>query len=289
MEEKYLDLHNHTFYSDGQYSPDDVIKEAIKKNVGVMAITDHDTLNGIKKVDRSKDFIVESGIEVIDGIELSAYVPKGRLHILGYGIDLNNEPLNNKLNELRDNSLHRVLSIMEQLKIDHGIFFSYDDIKELINSNHNLGRPDLAKLLIKYGYAKSVSDAFDKYLVDAFNKIRGRNNSVTYKECIELIKNSGGIAILAHPKSLELSEGEFLEVLREYISCGLDGIEVYHSSHSSEEIELYKRIAEEYNLLISGGSDFHGPLVKPEVELGYGVNNNLKIKSLSLYNHLHNR
>ena len=131
MEEKYLDLHNHTFYSDGQYSPDDVIKEAIKKNVGVMAITDHDTLNGIKKVDRSKDFIVESGIEVIDGIELSAYVPKGRLHILGYGIDLNNEPLNNKLNELRDNSLHRVLSIMEQLKIDHGIFFSYDDIKEL--------------------------------------------------------------------------------------------------------------------------------------------------------------
>lgn len=276
--EKLIDMHMHTNYSDGELSPDELIKLAIEKNIGTMAITDHDTLNGIKSVDKSK----YPEINIINGIELSAKADKGRMHILGYGIDLDSKILNDKMSELKTNSINYVISIYEQIKKDYGIRFNYDDLIEMFNANHNLGRPDLAKLCIKYGLANSVQDAFDKYLIDAHNKIRGRSKGLPYSECIELINKSGGIAVLAHPKSLELNEKEFLIMIRSMIECGLKGIEVYHSSHSSEEMKYYLNIANEYNLLVSGGSDYHGNIVKPDIEVGTGKNNNLKIKKLSL-------
>lgn len=284
---KTIDMHTHTNYSDGDLSPGKLIRLAIDKRIGTLAITDHDTIEGIKKVNRNENIIVDSGIEIINGIELSAKIDKGRMHILGYGIDLKNKALNKKMIVLKDNSINSVLSIMEQIKRDYGIRFGYDDIKELVNANHNLGRPDLAKLCVKYGYATSSQDAFDKYLIDAYNKTRQTSKGLQYQECLELIKNSGGIPVLAHPKSLELSEKEFLILLKEMISCGLKGIEVYHSSHSKEEMNYYLKIANKYGLLISGGSDFHGKTVKPDIELGTGKDNNIKIKKLSLLDKLH--
>ena len=280
--DKIIDLHTHTNYSDGDLSPSELIRLAIEKRIGILGITDHDTLDGIKKVDKSDSLIVDSGIQIIDGIELSAKVSKGRMHILGYDIDINDGNLNKKMGELKDNSINSVLSIMEQIKRDYGIVFRYDDIKELVNSNHNLGRPDLAKLCVKYGYASSIQDAFDKYLIAAHNKTRRTSKGLPHEECIELILQSKGIPILAHPKSLELSEKEFLMLLKEMINFGLKGIEVYHSSHTEEEIKYYLEIANKYNLLISGGSDYHGPTVKPDIDLGTGKNCNIKIKSLSL-------
>ena len=280
--DKIIDLHTHTNYSDGDLSPCQLVKLAIEKKIGVLAITDHDTLEGIKKIDRSSLLIIDSGIQIINGIELSAKVPKGRMHILGYDIDINDVNLNKKMEELKDNSINSVLSIMEQIKRDYGIVFKYDDIKQLVNSNHNLGRPDLAKLCVKYGYASSVQDAFDKYLIAAKNKIRSIDKGIPYEECIKLILQSKGIPVLAHPKTLELSEKEFLILLKELIDLGLKGIEVYHSSYTLEETKYYLEIANKYNLLISGGSDYHGPTVKPDIDLGTGKDNNLKIKSLSL-------
>ena len=176
--EKIIDMHAHTNYSDGDLSPQDLIRLAIDKRIGTLAITDHDTIEGIKKVDRNEDIIVDSGIEIINGIEVSAKTDKGRMHILGYGIDLNNKALNKKMIDLKDNSINSVLSIMEQIKRDYGIRFGYDDIKELVNANHNLGRQDLAKLCVKYGYATSSQDAFDKYLIDAHNKTRQTNKGL---------------------------------------------------------------------------------------------------------------
>lgn len=279
--EKIIDMHTHTYYSDGELSPQDLIEKAINKNIGVLSITDHDTINGIKTVDKNK----YPEIKIINGIELSVKRNKGRMHILGYGIDLENKDLNDKMYELRDNSLNHVLSLMEQIKKDYGIRFKYEDIKELINANHNLGRPDLARLCIKYGYASSVQDAFDKYLIDANTKVLGHNKGLTYEEAISLIKNSNGIPVIAHPKSLELEEKEFLELLKDMINCGLKGIEVYHSSHSKEEMDYYLKIANKFNLLISGGSDYHGINTKPDIELGIGKGN-LKIKKLSLVDEL---
>lgn len=279
---KLIDMHTHTNYSDGQLSPQELIQLAVDKNIGVLAITDHDTLEGIKTVDRSDKFIVDNGIRIINGIELSAKVTKGRMHILGYNIDINNELLNKKMLELKDNSINSVLSIIEQIKRDYNIRFGYDDLKELVNANHNLGRPDVAKLCVKYGYANSVSDAFEKYLNDAYDKTRQIGKGLPYKECLELIVNSGGIPVLAHPKTLDLDEQEFLILLEDMIRLGLRGIEVYHSSHTKEEMEYYLQIANKYNLLVSGGSDFHGKDVKPNVELGSGENNNIRIEELSL-------
>ena len=280
--EGLVDMHTHTNYSDGDLTPLDLIRLAISKNIKILSITDHDSIAGIKSIDKTNKLIINSGIKIINGIELSAKVNKGRMHILGYGIDLNNEQLNNKMRNLRDNSINSVLSIMEQIKRDYEIIFSYEDIKELINANHNLGRPDLAKLCVKYGYANTIQDAFDKYLIAAYNKTVKVGKGLNYQECLEIIINSGGIPVLAHPKSLELNEKELLILLRKMIDYGLKGIEVYHSSHTQDEISYYKNIASKLNLLISGGSDFHGKTVKPNIELGKEENSNLKIKNLTI-------
>ena len=280
--EKLIDMHMHTNYSDGELSPDELIKLAIERNIGTMAITDHDTLNGIKSVDKSK----YPEIKIIDGIELSAKVDKGQLHILGYGMDLENVSLNRKMSELRTNSINSVITVYAQIKKDYEIRFSYDDLVSLFTANHNLGRPDLAKLCIKYGFATTVQEAFDKYLIPAYEKNRGYSKGLPYSECIELIKNSGGIPVLAHPKSLKLEEKDFLSLLKSMMECGLKGIEVYHSTHSKEEMEYYLKIADEYGLLVSAGSDYHGKLVKPDIEVGTGKNNNIKIKKLSLVDRL---
>lgn len=287
--EKIIDMHTHTNYSDGELSPEELIKLAIDSNIKTIGITDHDTIEGIKMINYEDDYIIKSGIEIIDGIELSCKVDHGRMHMLGYAIDKNNVVLNQKMSELRDNSINSVLSIMEQIKRDYGIRFKYEDIKALVNANHNLGRPDLAKLCIKYGYATSVQDAFDKYLIDAYNKTRQMGKGIKYQEAIELIKNSGGIPVLAHPKSLELNEIELLKLLKDLVGCGLMGIEVYHSSHTKKEMEYFLKIANQFNLLISGGSDFHGINTKPDVLLGTGIDNNIKLKKLSLLDKLHER
>ena len=208
------------------------------------------------------------------------------MHILGYDIDLKNKELNKKMEELQNNSINSVLSIIEQIKRDYGIIFTYQELKELVNAPNNLGRPDIAKLIVKNGYAKTIQEAFDLYLINAHQKTRGNNKGLSYQECLNLILNSGGIPVLAHPHSLELNEKELLLLIKEMINNGLEGIEVYHSNHTKEQTKLYLEIARKYNLLISGGTDYHGKYVKPDIELGTGRNNNVMIRSLSILKHL---
>ena len=222
MAEKLVDMHMHTNYSDGDLSPNELIEKAIKNNVGTMAITDHNTIEGLRNFDSN----FKKKIEIINGIELSAKSLKGTMHILGYDIDIENKILNDKMHELKNNSFQREISLIEQLKKDYEIEFDYQDIINLLNSNHNLGRPDLAKLLIKYGKAKTVNEAFEKYLVSVNKKIKGINKELDYNECINLILKSGGIPVLAHPKSLNLNEEELATLLEKMKLSGLMGIEV---------------------------------------------------------------
>lgn len=187
-----IDMHTHTTYSDGELTPNELVKYAIEKGITTLSITDHNTLNGIRKVNKNEPIIINNGIKIIDGIEMSIKTSKGRMHILGYGIDiLSNNSLNKKLNELRDNSMNATLSLMKQIKRDYGITFGYEDIKNMINADHNLGKPDLAKLCVKYGYANTIKEAFDKYLLSSYEKIRGNNKGINYEECIDLILQSG--------------------------------------------------------------------------------------------------
>ena len=283
-EEYFIDLHTHTIYSDGDLTPNELIKLAYQKNIRTLSITDHDSIDAFKNIDYSMPEL--DYIKLISGIELSAKVSKGTMHILGYNIDIKNTELNSKINELKTNSANKIISILEQIKKDYNIVFSYEELKELFNLNHRLGRPDIAKLCIKNGYANSVQEAFDRYLTPAYNKTRYNNKSLTYQECITLIKNSGGIPVLAHPKSLELEPSKLESIIQEMKTNGLEGIETYHSSHLHEEVAFYQHLAAKYNLLESCGSDYHGITVKPNIELGTTRNKNNKIKKLSILNKL---
>lgn len=271
----YKDLHTHTTFSDGELTPIELAELAKRKNIDSLAITDHNTVNGVKYLLES-DYNLE-GINFIPGIELSAKAKKGQFHILGLGINPYNVNLNDRLYELKTNSLNYIISIIEQIKRDYNIVFTYDELINLFNANHNLGRPDIAKLLLTNKLVSSVEEAFDVYLNPVKEKIKGKNKKLTYEECIDLILKSGGIPVLAHPQQLCLEQKEFLILLKDMIAVGLQGIEVYHSGMTNEEIEYYLKIANEYDLLTSGGSDYHGPIVKPNIELG-GV----KIKQLSI-------
>ncbi len=273
---KLIDMHTHTNYSDGEYSPKELIEKAKAAGINTLAITDHDTLEGLKNIPKNI-----KGIKVIPGIELTAKVPKGRMHILGYNIDINNKELNDQMSFLKTKSINSVISLIEQLKKDYKIYFTYEEIKELVNYNHNLGRPDLARLLIRKGYVKTVQEAFDKYLIKAYDKTRKVNKNLTYKECIQLITNSGGIPVLAHPHSLELDNEKLEKLIHKMIKLGLRGIEVYHSKNTKEEEKFYLELADKYNLLISGGTDYHGPNTKPDIFLGIGKNN-IHIEKLSI-------
>ena len=176
-------------------------------------------------------------------------------------------------------------SILKAIGRNH----TYEDLKNLINSEHNLGRPDVAKLLVKNGYAKNVQQAFVKYLNDVKSKLGDRVKGIPYEECIDLIINSGGIPVLAHPKTLKLDDNELRELVKHMKSIGLNGIEVYHSIHNEEERNNYLNMANDFDLLISGGTDYHGPINKPNIKLGSGDNGNVKIKKLTLLDELNRR
>jgi 3',5'-nucleoside bisphosphate phosphatase len=274
---KLIDLHIHSYYSDGAESPNDIIKLAKDNKIAIVSITDHDTLLGNYNINFD-----DKDITIITGIELSSKVKTGRMHILGYDIDIHNNALTNKMNELKINSLNSVLAIISQINKDYGIVFPNEEINNLINAIGNIGRPNVAKLCVKYGYASYSQEAFNKYLIPAYEKTKKITKGITPEECIHLIKQAKGIPVLAHPNSLEKNKKELLLLVNELISYGLEGIEVFHSNHSKEESELFMMIATNYGLLYSGGTDYHGSFVKPDIHIGTGRNNNVNIKELSL-------
>lgn len=275
-----IDLHTHSCYSDGEYTPNELIRKAKNKGIKMISITDHDTVLGNQNITLTKE--EKSGIKIIPGIELSAKVERGQMHILGYNIDIYNKELNDKTIELKNNSLYSVIGILVQIKKDYDITFSTEEILNILNSKGNIGRPDIAKLFVKYSYTQSVKEAFDKYLIPANKKISTLKKGINFKDCINLIKNAGGIPVLAHPKTLKCTDKELEEIIIELKCNGLEGIEAYHSIHTKEEIEKYLALANKYDLLVSGGSDYHGPLIKPNIELATGVNNNIKVKKLTI-------
>lgn len=283
MSNNLIDMHTHTCASDGEYDADTLIEMAKDKGITTLGITDHDTLLGVQEIKKE-----HSNIEVIPGIEISVKVPVGRMHVLGYDLDIWNENLNKKMEELHNRSLYSVVGVICQLKKDYGIVLDTEDILSILNKKTNIGRPDIARVLVDKGITGTVREAFDKYLIEAYEKVRDVAKGISKKECIELIKNANGLAVIAHPHSLELSPSELDTFIEELVSYGLDGIEVYHSNHNEEMVDEYLRLAEKYDLLISGGSDYHGPVVKPDVGLGTGKDN-IKIKKLSLLDEIHKR
>ena len=280
-----IDLHSHSIHSDGTKSPKELLELAKNKGLEVYAITDHDDIDGSKILINSN----HEGIKVYSGVELNAKVDKGQMHILGYNFDLYNPELNQRLKELKEHSIENIKLYIKQLEEDFNIILPSNEIEELLNKVGNIGRPQLALILVKYNYCKTVREAFDKYLKD--DKVRKIKKSITKEECISLINNAGGIAVLAHPWSLKLTDEELYQEIKYLSSIGLQGIEVYHSCNTKEQIEYYKELAKEFNLLTTGGTDYHGKEVKPDIELGSGVNNNVDInlEDITLPNYITSR
>lgn len=266
-----IDLHTHSTHSDGTKTPSELLFLAKENNLTYYAITDHDDIEGSKKLVS----LPHDGITVYSGVELNAKIDKGQMHILGYNFDLNNERLNNKLKDLKKNSRYNIMLYVNQLKEDYNIDFPKEEIDKILNREGNIGRPLLALLLIQYGYCESVAEAFDKYLGD--EKLRKYKMWITKEECISMINEAGGIAVLAHPFTLKLTNEELKEELKYLVSIGLKGIEIYHSKSTEEQREYYKELAKEFNLITTGGTDYHGPEVKPSIEFATGINKNINI------------
>lgn len=277
--ERLIDLHIHTTFSDGDKHPLEIAQMAKEGNLKAFAITDHDTVLGCNELRGYKN----SDVQYIPGIELSAYVPKGRMHILGYDIDIDNQELRAVIENKRKNSVNSLLIMYTYLKDKHGIIIPDFEFENLTKKTGDVGRPDLALLLIKYGYVKDVDTAFNKYLIEAFDETRHLRKATTKEECFSAIKSAGGYISLAHPITLKMEYQELKKELLYLKSLGLDAIEICHSNQNEDYRNMLRNLRDELHLLESGGSDYHGITVKPNIELGRG-RNNIKIKELSLLN-----
>lgn len=269
MESKY-DLHIHSSYSDGEYDINELIKILKEKNIKVFSITDHDNINSVRELKKLK----LKGIKYISGVEISSYYKKMGIHILGYYIDGDIKPLKRLLNKINLRRKKRMKEILKKIKVRNNIILKNDEIDELLSTN-NIGKKNLAKILMKNNLGSNYLEIRDNYLTNLHCKTSYRAN---IKSVCKVIKASGGIPILAHPKEYELRFGIKIEnIIKDLIKCGIMGIEVYHSIHSNEDIKRYLDIANKYNLIISGGSDYHtskgkkelGKITKEEYDMEY--------------------
>ena len=272
------DLHIHSIYSDGSDNPSTIIKRAISNQTSTIALTDHDNIEGSKEIIKLNN----GRLNIYSGIELTIKSKTGRFHLLGYNIDLDNQELNKELKKQKEASIHNIMLYIEVLKKDFGIIIPDEELDYLYNIPGNIGRPQIALLLIKLGYCNDVEECFQKYLIYAYDKVRKVKKGLTDEQGIDLITSSGGIPIIAHPNSLKLAYNELKEYIIYLKSLGLQGLETQHPNLSMEERFVYQGFCKELDLLESGGTDYHGTEVKPDIELGSGRNGNIYIPENSL-------
>lgn len=241
------DLHLHSLCSDGTDSVEFIIDKAKVLGLGMIAITDHDTIEG---VDRAVEYGKSKGVRVIPGIELSSYSTT-EIHILGYNIEYRSSVLTSRLKELQDLRTERVLKIFDKLD-GLGIKLNRNEIKV----DGSVGRPHIANLMKESGYVSCVPEAFDKYLATG-KAAYVPSNRITPKDAVKLIKESGGLAVLAHPLRL-LNSGDLNNLIQGLLPYGLDGMECFYPTHSQADEYTFLDIAKKYSLLVTGGSDYHG-------------------------------
>ena len=272
------DLHMHSIHSDGSDTPEILIERALNQNTTTIALTDHDNIEGSKEIIR----LNQGRLYIYSGVELTIKANKGRFHLLGINIDLENKELNKKLKQIKEDSLYNIMLYIEILKKDFSIIIPQEEINYLYKIPGNVGRPQLALLLIKLGYCKTVEECFQKYLIQAYDKVRSVKKGIIAEQGIELITNAGGIPIIAHPNSLKLAYQELKDYLIYLKSIGLQGLETIHPNLSMEERFVYQSFCKELDLLETGGTDYHGIDIKPDIEIGSGRNGNIYIPEHSL-------
>ena len=257
-----VDLHCHSTASDGTLTPSGLVELASEKGISYLALTDHDTVSGLKEaISKGK----EIGVNVIPGIEVTAdtsFLGEGKreLHILGYYFDSESEATKQLTEFFRSSRIKRNRELCERLE-ELGYPVSYED---MVNKyGENFGKPNIARALMDSGYYPDREAA-----IDFLSSLGVKREKMDYREIFSLIIEAGGIPVVAHPVSMKLKYSELFCFLKKAKEGGLSGIEVYHYRHRPMDVRILKRMAEELSLHITGGSDFHGEN-KPCIELGF--------------------
>ena len=261
-----IDLHAHTSASDGTLSPKELVNLAKTEGIEALAITDHDTIEGLQE---ALDEGEKIGIEVIPGVEISIDHEPGSMHVLGLFLDINSDKLNDYLTKLQISRSSRNPQILEKLN-DLGLTITMEEV-QIISGGGQVGRPHIAAALLKNGHVSSNQQAFDKYLKKGASAYYERSR-LTREEAVEMIHSAGGLVILAHPGTLRINGRAFNDLMSELKDVGFDGIEVFYNSHSQVDQDRLMKIIDEFGFQISGGTDFHGAN-KPSIKLGIGYGN----------------
>ena len=269
-----IDLHLHTTHSDGSFSPTAVLEFAKAAGVTALAITDHDIVAAIPEA-------LEVGsrleIEIVPGVEISSRYGESELHILGYCIDWRQQQLNERLKVLRESRHQRNPQIVNKLN-ELGVDITYEEVQALAGTE-SVGRPHIARVLMDKKFVTSAKEAFDRYLA------QGRPAFVPRQlpepaEAVTWIREAGGIAVLAHPTWVKESSDGLSLLVERLKAAGLGGVEVHYSTHNARQTGEYLSLAKQFDLLVTGGSDFHG-LTKPDIHVGTG-RGDLKVPSALL-------
>lgn len=255
------DLHTHTTASDGQYAPGALVRLAKERGLSALAVTDHDTAAGVEEAVSAGAAL---GLRVIRGVELSAReLPN--LHILGYGFRPGDTPLSRLCRDLRAGREERKYKIADFLR-EKGAAVELAEV-EALAGGEVVARPHFARLLVRRGYAASNREAFDRYLDTEEFRRRVTRFKADAPACLEAIRASGGKTSLAHPYQTGLPDRELEALVARLKDQGLDAIECFYPKYTPEQQAFYLELAQKYRLHVTGGSDFHGEQVKPDVAL----------------------
>ncbi|MDF2473064.1 MAG: hypothetical protein K0R21_846 [Anaerocolumna sp.] len=271
---KYIDLHVHSTASDGSFTPAEVVELAIERGLAAFALTDHDTIAGVAAAQEAAAKAAVQGrfVKVIPGTELSVDYKGKDIHILGLFIDPTNHSFCQALETARNKRDDRNIKMASNL-MNAGIDITVEKLRES-EGNSVLTRAHFAKYLVEYGYVKTPKDAFTKYLGSDTPYYVPREY-LSPENAIKLIHSAGGLAILAHPLLYKYTLEEVEQMVSYLAGMNLDGLEAIYSSNTGFDEGRMMHLANKYNLLITGGSDFHGAL-KPSLQIGVG-RGNLKI------------
>ncbi len=257
-----IDLHTHSTFSDGTFTPLQLVKYAEEKGLKAFALTDHDTTEGVKEAKS-----IETNVEVISGVEISTRYDKKEIHIVGLYVNENDADLNKQLKYYREKRVTRNFEILEKLN-SLGVDITIDDVKESCTGDV-ISRAHIAKALVSKGFVGSYTEAFDRYLGD--NKCAYvPRETLNYEESMELITKAGGVPVLAHPLLYKMSDTNLENMMVKLRQKGLKAVEVYYSTHSNSDTQHVMAMANRVGLIYSGGSDFHGA-TKPKIDMGTGM------------------
>ncbi len=244
-----IDLHIHTNASDGRFSPADIVQQAARKGLTIIAIADHDTVDGIAPaLSAVKNF---PGLRVIPAVEISTDIPHGEVHILGYFIDYTDHSLQATLKRMRDSRRERARRMIAKLG-DLGMPISWERVQEIAGSGA-IGRPHIAQAMLEKGYIQTFTEAFAKY-ISRDGPAYIEREKMTPQEAVELILQTKGLPVLAHPFTIPDPETMIIELK----ATGLIGIEAYYNGFNVDEVNKLVGLANKHNLIASGGSDYHG-------------------------------